>query len=1353
MAFLAPLLPAIASSLISTLTGTALRKIIGDAPSEDIVALVEHGLESNLGKIITQNPEAAEEMQVKLPQWQRDIGDMMVSPMTQLQSNTQQLVAGQVGRDTSANLPTSEASGSRELSTANPNLQQSSFHTAMNPQVLQPQRQALTAHKFSEMPSGQILTLEGQSLAPLRSAQPSASPEASMVTRPTNQITDSLTLTPTLSENTVRYAANHRAIDAIKEKWRKEAMPGIELTLDQPQQQPTTAGLVKENLKELGRNMLNGAERGLVYSITGRSRADRIRSSMPYTLRTPGRVEITEVRDDEIQKPAITQRIVPAILPAGYIERGPQTMTNQGSQVVFPKPYSFQRNMNASRLYDFNIGTNAESKRRDSVAHSLSDVLKHGAKSAAAGALGAAAQFALRKIVGDSPTGMVKIVGDAPVPTGMVELSKDNNKEKIVGDAPSDGKATLGDAQAKNMDMTTAGGADHSTLMRYISMVQLLEQTLAVDSSSDWSSYSAFVSGVANNFKHILAEYDTTSISIMTQYWGSAFLPTIFSSGELGDNGMQAMLFYLGWQWRIEAIEAVASPPLLATNDFSSLLTATRGGVITEFSSAMRLNISAFSSESMAYLIHLIGDMVQGSRGYSFCDHLLRILLSIQCLYPIPGTEASEWWWGIHWLERRNHEFQDFWARDEIFPVHHVNREPGISIAIITYEQFILHAAGKSTRPWLLAWDKSTWGDSTAVLFLKNEDRSDPLRWVAKLRGHIEFPLYSYAMNMDIRALDAENGWVPTANIRGLDNAHPPILCCMPTSNAVYIPGPRSKALCVLLDARGLAPADLAVRIPAPGALAEYDYGPANYEVQDITAGSHPFAGAPPRVDAHWIPWSCFGDYRDRDIMSAAFQREIANWERDFGNTSDRSQAMRLAANFAQAFGPTKVYNRARPATQDPVRRSVTVMPTGLNIHEALLWPAYYGTDYESVDATRAYLLCSLGLTTDALGLFPFIAQIGNATLSPRINYPSACNFDMVSPAMHYSYGRRNSIIELAVLKNLVICSEELPRNLLSTSIIADVAVIKMMGQVISQTSDVIHQELNIDWFTKTVSVYEEFFVPAENVNHVGVVSNLINMSLKRAIDWVLSVGIQYPQTENEVYNTSIFQVLRDSAENIYLETLLIYPPFSRIPVWAHKNAGRIFDITNNKIDFTAGLIGRSATHFTLANDGTYPEEAVLRIFDDVSGRMPDVDGVTISGIRLTVAEIPTVLSNNTAVYLTAIERKNFATKLGYAYVSPDAAMCHSLALSPWNHDYTIAMGISFRPLPSGYIIPNILYQWADLCCLSVLCGADRDLFLGGSSNWKVFTVPESAADRITSSIPDLPDFQTFGDITSLFSY
>lgn len=1099
--------------------------------------------------------------------------------------------------------------------------------------------------------------------------------------------------------------------------------------------------------------MAAGASRSLINTLTGRqSRFDRIRSNAPYTVRSPGRVQITEVTDEH--GPAITQRQLPAILPAGVIDRDVQTLTNQGSQPLFPKPYSFDRVAVGGRWRTPDMLTQGEQARKLSIGRSLSDVLKDAGKSALGGALSSAASFALRKIVGDSPTGSVKVVGDAPIPTGSVALEHKDSTNKIVGDAPED---TLGDSNAKKMDSDVAGGADKSTLMRYISILQLLEQTLTIDSCSDWSSYASYLEGLANNFRHVLAEYDTTSISLMTQYWGSAFLPTIYVSGrgnEAPDHGNQhSILNYCAWQWRIEPTYAVSSPPVLSTTDMSSLLTATRGGVITEFSSAMRLNLSAFSSESMAYLVHLIADMVVGSSGYSFSEPLLRLLLSIQTLYPIPGTESSEWWYGIHWVEHRDHAEPDFWARGTVFPVHHQARADGIDVAVVTYEQFIMHAASKSSRAWLPEWSCANWGTTVAVMFLKNEDRADPLRWVAKLRSLIEYPLYSYAMRMDIRALDRQHGWIEVGQLPHIVPGSLPFFCCIPVANAVYIPGPRDRVLCVLLDARGLQAADIACQIPSPGQILPLEYGPGNYEVFDVLGEQHPFVDHPPAERVQFEPWSCFQDYVNRDIISAAFQREIANWERDFGNTSDRSQAMRLCANFAQAFGATKMYNRSRPGTIDPITRTNVVMPTGLGIEGELNWPNFFDVPFINNDTTRINLISHLALTTDGCGLFPFLATVGNATESPAVNYDSACNYDAMSPFVHYTIGRRNALMDLAVLKNLVTVSEELPGNLLSTSIIVDVAVMKMMGQLISQTSDVIHQELNLDWFSKSLAVDEEIYVPAANVNHVGLVSNLINMSLKRAIDWILSFGIQFPQVQNNIYLCTLPQAIRDAAHILYDPVLLVFPAFSRIPVWAHKNAGRIFDISSNKIDFTQGLINRASTHYTLANDGTFPAAARMRLFDDMLSRSPDIDEVTISGVRLTLAEMPTVLSNNVVVFLTAHERKNFSSKLGYAFTSPDSALVNSLALSPWNEDVIIAVGTNFRSLPSGYIVPNVIYHWSDIASLSVYCGADKDMYLGGSANWKIFTVPQSIADRVTATIPDLPDFQTFGDVTQLFSF
>lgn len=1364
MAFLAPLLPAIATSLISTLSGTALRKIIGDAPSEDIVQLATNGLDSNLGQIIQKDPQALTEFHSHLPEWQRVASERLSGTLTPDQQSTTSLMAGQSGNSTSQIQVTPAGSTSQNSLQEVVSQQPSHFLKAVERQNLPMAVNKETSHMLTTSTTPQLTR---QSAAPLVSAQQFVSPQTTMINNPQTQISDSRQLTPTLSENSVRYAANIRALQAAQEKLRVgtgmvstqgaqaiEQGPGIATNNSQ---KLVESSFIKDNLRELGKEVASGIGRSMLYSLTGReSRADRLRASVPYVTRAPGRVQITEVTD-EASPPTITQSHTNALLPYGVINREPQNIINQGNQALFDRPYSFSRNqmLSSGRLQ---LPTNrGEEARRASVGMSMSDTLKSGIGNIANAALSSAARFAIKKIVGDAPTGMVKVVGDAPIPTGSVALSSGSDR-KIVGDAPV-GEATLGDDNAKKMDATTASGADKSTVLRYLSLLQTLEQTMLIDSCSDWGNFEHYMRGLVINFKHVLAMYDYESISLQPQEWGSAFMPNILVSGVRDDarSQMRCLFRYIRYCWRVDCIIATNSIPVLATNDASNLMTATRGGTITEFSSAMRLNLSVWTSETLAYLVHLVADMMRESAGYSFSETLTRLLLALQNMYPIPGTEASEWWTGVSWREISPHVANDFWARDYIFPFNAVDITAGgyngIPIAVVTYGQFILHAASKTNVMWLDEWSVTTWNTSTAVIFIKNEDRMDPLRFFAKLLSAMESPFYCYTMAMEPWGVDLNPqnpGWRNGTTLPFINNDNPIHLACTPTSNCVYVPGPRDRILVVLLDERTLGANDVGIQIPNTPLVGVYS--PINYGLRDVVGGNSPFRN-PVRVDNFFVPWNCFNNYINRDVIANAIQREIANWERDFGNTSDRSQAMRLVGNFSQAFGPTKMYNRARPQANDPVRMSITVMPSGTEVNRSLRWPDVFNVTYVNAETTFNYLLGAASLTTDAAGLFPHTEVSDDDTWSPEINYEDACNINCRSPYTHYTIGARNVLMDLVVLKNLGTVGEELPSALLSTSTIVDVAVMKTMGQLISQTTDVIHQELNIDWWTKTLATDRELYVVAQNVNHTQVTYNLIQQSLKRATDLIFNVGIQFPNIQTDLFQNALPNVRRDACRTLYEGTLLIYVPFSRIPIWSHKNKGRVFDLSNNVINFTQGCIARATTHYSLDNTGAFPPQAQMSIYDDLLPRHPDIDEITISGVRLTLAEMPGVLSNNTTTYVTGYERKNFSTKMGYAYVQPHASLSNSLALSRYNDNIVIQIGSNFKALPSGYMPPTVCYLWGDMTCLSLLNGADKDTFLSGSSNWKIFVIPESKADTLTANMPDLPEFQTFGDIRSIFSY
>jgi hypothetical protein len=116
-----------------------------------------------------------------------------------------------------------------------------------------------------------------------------------------------------------------------------------------------------------------------------------------------------------------------------------------------------------------------------------------------------------------------------------------------------------------------------------------------------------------------------------------------------------------------------------------------------------------------------ISRSLEAETGYLFCLPYLKMLLFAVSLYPVPGSEASQWISGQSWAMQETPQWyaNAGWGAGVPFLYHQpaLGRAHAIEMRICTWDVWIDQLADRGALVWDAVWAHGTWGHTTAVVY------------------------------------------------------------------------------------------------------------------------------------------------------------------------------------------------------------------------------------------------------------------------------------------------------------------------------------------------------------------------------------------------------------------------------------------------------------------------------------------------------------------------------------------------------------------------------------------------------------------------------------------------------------
>jgi hypothetical protein len=1053
------------------------------------------------------------------------------------------------------------------------------------------------------------------------------------------------------------------------------------------------------------------------------------------------------------------------------VMRQPQTELNQGDQYIPPRPQGSEvpkpRTLTPLTVAK-NIAVEAKNTLKREAARAFLETGKAISRSVLDLQLSGSAPSLIER--GKAISGAVmnlKAGGDAPEQVQLFPDAASQLLHKVAGDVPEGSVGGNGvGMSAAQQDNVAARSISETT---FTAILGLIKATIAFQDSGFTSEYNSLLQlwqELARNYSRLSGQYNNNSIDLIVPKSGSSMLigrwGYVRNPQETTDpveNWVTATL--IGYCWQVGVLQTQGtSVPLMPTVDFTTLITSASGGSATQYSSALRLNLSVFKADSLAWLATHVFDMIYTRSGYSFVRRLFKYLLTVQTLSPLPGTEAGEWFSGLGW--QYDHTVRQH-VRERGYPY---TPTPGqgavqrIKLRIVDYSNYVLESAARPNTTWANGWGREYWSNKGFMTVVMDTTvDTNPLQTTLRILHSGSYPFWDECFTTTAygQSFNADTpGWVDVTfpkDGRPTFTGWSWMLC--PPSNCVFVGGAEPVAegqgniyeiKCLIVVKNSTTSNDLSVKIYTDNWDNEVTINSATY---------NPGAG----VIQHesFIMPGTLGElmYREKSKILQGLQDEITAWESTFGTDTERTIAMAMASNFSCAWGPTKAYVRAQPNTnqQDWTNAWILNLPNENNAAE-WNWPPYWTNDammtqdgepgdYSLFRATKS----SLYLTTDCLGLFPFKTELGTEVM-PRA----------IGPYSHYLLEKENPLIELAVHIGLVTVSggEEYSQTLVGTNALVAAMTMRKVGVLQALGSDNLHQTMNVTWIEKVFDVTADPFpVAGEGGNRMAT-----QMRLRRsdgfvgALELLIMGTAQFGAVGVDEVSPSRNVETQDAGVALYTgraaAAYMFMAPFVRAPHWHLDMIYPKYTCTNNIIALNTDS-ARFAVSLLTFDDLQHQEPEVRRPFDIWPTRLSEAligekVNYLANSMKFTLAEFPSAgVTNNVYVYLAFPKRNFWNVSLVYAWYPPDMSQIYFMALSSANNNVTIVPDASFQALPLRYILPNasIKANEPDVC-LCVAAGADNNLKVGASGMFRVLTVPENIADTVTTAYPDVPSFRTF---------
>lgn len=702
-----------------------------------------------------------------------------------------------------------------------------------------------------------------------------------------------------------------------------------------------------------------------------------------------------------------------------------------------------------------------------------------------------------------------KIIGDAPVPT----FSAGNNR-KVVGDAPPSsepmdeqpGMMTNDQYNAAMANLSTSGSFNLLSQLLLEEQVQQLAMGLPnglnvielnrnlgakieTKSATFQQDQVTTVIGFQGSPQHKLyadlivnlTNADSQDVNLVTT--GTAQL-VINVTGE----------GYLGVHHHRVRPPKIA-PPMGGNITLDTLKPLLLGAATTEYSSQLRIRTSIINVDRMLKAVAVTSHNLEASTGYSFSLPLIKIMGLLLEHFVIWGENQTAYGTGMNATYAQDGDGTSTYRR--MFPFNlETQLNQTMAIAVITEQNFIATMAGEiNTTGWDARFLPQTWGQSTAVVFIRAQDISLSELNLVRIISKMAYPFcLLQPLNTAIYTfVRATQGNVITRNT--------PASLFTRTSNDIdnylttslnRIEGPTNSVLIVVTGTVS-DNQDITVNIGPPGAggnlvdVNTVNNGPANPEVLVMGGGE-------------MVVW---GDWLGSNRCIPTLMAFIRSWEQNYGNNSDRSTALRFWADFSRRWGPTSVgANNIHQGSPQSGGNFLTTSPTPYLNNVAV--PTWNITDLPVWLITSSTLITqdnniSVGynyLIKSATGLTP-----EEYLLDPNNNYKTTMQSrDNIVTML----GSEDFMVDYLVVKRWIYCNEEYPVSRLDDPSRMAVTV-ATMSNIMASLTDLLCQSLDI--------LHAEFWVPGLRDTNLTARMRYERVQAP-ALNELFLTGIQFPTME-----------------------------------------------------------------------------------------------------------------------------------------------------------------------------------------------------------------------------------------------
>ena len=688
--------------------------------------------------------------------------------------------------------------------------------------------------------------------------------------------------------------------------------------------------------------------------------------------------------------------------------------------------------------------------------------------------------------------------------------------------------------------------------------------------------------------------------------------------------------------------------------------------------------------------------MLEQKSGYSFTPLLLKALLYIQTVTPVPGDERSQWVTGSAQIIEADAwgNFSD--TRPRQFP-YMKNPPLNTQVAVTTYDEFVLQMHGTSKTKWKDAFTKEKWDTSCALIVVKADFASRPYAMLAYILCHLQYPFMDFTTKSSMYYLKWDAKGTPKWESSASEQYSSQV------SNWVFVDGPVESVLIILADVDSTTWSQVGYLTLAKSFMIGN-----NMATTYNTKNNGPQMGST-AIKIDWAEVAALGKMT-KTVFQDAMMQVIAYWEEIYNNASDRITAVKFAANFSRVWGQTKTHVPGRPN-----QTTGDILMGFIYDHSSDTIPAYWKptSDYDDKTWQRA-----MELTTDCLGAF--------GTVKARENWDNYRRF--VPKRAHYHVGRQNALVELCVTRSLLLFLEETPAVSLTMVPNRLVTAMARVGVWMAGASDLCFQTSDISWFERAGSRASELRltqVESASVNKIQseVIDGIINT--------VLLAGIAAPSVTSVQRSFAESQVARTAVDFFYsLPECPTLVPFSRVNHLHLQSAVADLGTYNSELSLVANINRASMSALTYQDVAANTTNPIILTVDVLNGRRSSGGGSRASELRkLTLARLPGLTSTNPYVWLYASPRVGQLFPLNYCFLAPDASLSTLVNLVRGTKGTIAYYAVGFQAVSSAYLIPEESAYVSDDFDIAIPAASDNNLRGVVSNSWSIMNTPLESRD------------------------